>query len=222
MRRLLFLLVLLYPSIGLAQQHTFELTPTVGFRRAGGITIEDRAFNLKEFPVDVSSSGTYGLLFGVRLTRSFHLELLASRQAGSFDDKLGLFGEEPGGFIEPGNRDLLDVDATYYHGGLLWEPSSGLRRWYVAAGAGMAHIKPSLPLPSDTRFSFSVAGGLKMRFDEHLGFRLGGRFYWTDTDESISVVEEFTHRDCDPCSYVYSYEESMMQAELLIGLILKR
>jgi hypothetical protein len=201
----------------------------VGFRRAGDILIEERAFLNRDVPVSVSSSGSYGLLLDIAVTQRFKFEILLSRQVGSFEDTDGLFGEQPGGFVEPGERDLLNVNVLHYHGGLVWELGRGSTREYIAAGAGVSRIEPSLPLPDEGRFSFNVGGGVKIRFAERIGLRLDARFFWADTNEEVTGTQDlrdvrpFEERDCQedlPCTYTYRYEPSFSQMEVSLGLIL--
>jgi hypothetical protein len=223
-RTILWILLILLPvpSIGLAQQYPVEITPMVGLRRAGGIQIEERAIWHQDYDVRLSSSGIYGIMLDLRVSRGFFLEVLMSRQVGSFDDKDGLFGEEPGGFVEPGERDHLNVEVLHYHGGISWEFGRGWSREYLVAGAGVTRIEPTLPLPGEARPSFNVGGGVKVDLVKRLGLRIDARYYWVDTDEEIVVVEELEHRDCEgPCTYTYSYNPSFSQGEISLGLIFR-
>lgn len=222
MRWLVSLLILLSPSLTLAQRHTLEITPTLGFHRAGGIVIEERAFYFEDFGVGIASSGSYGILLDVPFSRSLMLELMVGGQAGAFKDRQGLFGEQPGGLVKPGTRDLLDVDLIYVHGGVAWELARGWSRPFMAGGLGVARIDPTLPLPRDIRFSMSGGGGWKLDLDERLGLRFEGRYFWTGTDNTISAVQTFEHRDCaEPCTYTYRYGSHLSQGGLSIGLVVK-
>jgi hypothetical protein len=205
-----------------AAEHTVEITPMAGFRRSGGITVEERAFQQKDVDLNLSSSGVVGLTVDMRIYRGLMMELLVSHQSTTFQDKRGLFGETPGGLFPVGPLDLLDATVLQYHGGLLFELDGGWERKFLCAGLGIARIDPSLPLAESTRMAANAGAGVKMDMNTRLAARLEGRFYWIDTDEEESAQQSFTHRDCtDPCTYTYRYDSAIRQFELTLGLALK-
>lgn len=228
MRRLLALVIMLVPSLALAQTYKVEITPTVGFRWGGGITVDNEAFRHDptcstcgpegKVGVDIGSGGAYGLRVGFALAPDIRLELMADRQSTQLVDKQGLFGEIPGGFVKPGDKGILDVEVTYYHAGIAWDFGTGPNRGFLVASAGVTHINPMLPLPNDTRPSVSVGGGLKMDFTEQFGMRFEARYFFTDTNASKQATYHFGARDCiGTCSYTYSYKNSMSQVEVSTG-----
>lgn len=205
-----------------AAEHTVEITPMAGFRRSGGITVEERAFQHRDVALNLSGSGVVGLVADMRLVRRLMMELLVSYQSTAFQDKRGLFGETPGGLFRVGPLDILDASVLQYHGGVLYELDGGWERKFLCAGIGVARIDPSLPLAESTRLAANAGGGVKMDMSERLAARLEGRFYWIDTDEGNSAQEAFTHRDCiDPCTYTYRYDSAITQFELTLGLAIK-
>lgn len=219
MRRLMLTLILLTPTVAAAQGSRFELTPTVGYRFGGKMFLQERAIQHKDFDVGISSSGAWGLKFGISAGPTSQVELVVSHQPSSFKDNQGLFGETPGGFVVPGDTRVLDMDVTYYHLGMAWHTNAGPARGYFAASAGATRLVPRLPLPNDTRASASVGGGIKLDFNEALTARFEGRYYFTDTDPKTSATYRFANLDCRaPCTYTYSYPNSLSQYELTFGL----
>ena len=49
MRRLIVLVVVLFPALSMAQHSRFELTPTVGYRWGGGIDVYERALEFDNY-----------------------------------------------------------------------------------------------------------------------------------------------------------------------------
>jgi len=219
-RFLILLAALAAPAAASAQLGVLELTPTAGFRRSGNIIIQERAFQNRDFEVGVNASGSFGLILDVMVAKSLGIELLFSLQDGAFEDEQSLFGETPGGFTTPGDTELLDMSVLHYHAGLIWDMGSGWTRPFVTGGVGVTKLDPkNLPLPSDTKVSFSIGGGLKMDLNETFGLRFDGRVFFAGTDDAIVVTEQFEHQDCtDPCTYTYSYDSKFVQGEILLGL----
>lgn len=219
MRRSLLVAAMLFPALATAQGARFELTPTVGYRFGGEMFLQERAIRHQDFDVGISSSGAWGIRFGLAAGQAAQVEVLISHQSTTFKDNQGLFGETPGGFVVPGDTHVLDMDVTYYHVGLAWHTNSGPTRGFLAASAGATRLVPRLPLPNDTRPSASVGGGIKLDFNDKLAARFEGRYYWTDTDPKTRATYTFANLDCTgPCSYTYAYPNSMSQFEVTFGL----
>jgi hypothetical protein len=223
MRRAIAFVVLLCPSLGLAQNQSFEITPTLSFRNGGSIVVEERAFQHQNFSLDIVTTDTLGFRVAIPVSERLAIELMANRQSSELEDRHGLFGEQPGGFFEIGADDLTDIDVTYYHAGLIWDLGKAATRGYLVASGGITRIDPkNLPLASDDPISASVGAGVQMDLNRRLGLLFEARFYWSDTDENISASEQFEHRDCTaPCTYTYRYESGMTQAEVTFGLVFK-
>lgn len=223
MRRAIAFVVLLCPSLGLAQNQSVEITPTMSFRDGGSILVEERAFQNQNFSLDIATTNTLGIRLAVPVSERLAIELMANRQSSELEDRYGLFGEEPGGFFDVGQDDLTDIDVTYYHAGLVWDLGKAATRGYLVASGGVTRIDPkNLPLESDSPISASFGGGVQMDLNRHLGLLFEARFYWSDTDDTISATEQFEHRDCtDPCTYTYRYESGMTQFEVSFGLVFK-
>ena len=224
MRRFVLAVAVLLPSAAFAQLGAVEITPTVGYRHGGDITVEDRAFQDRDVKVTLAAKGSYGLRIGVGLSQRLQLELLADRQNGQMKDEKGLFGEQPGGFVPILSSKILDFDVTYLHLGLLWELSPAPARWYVVLSAGDARIEPKSPLEAVDRFSASIGAGVKVELNEHSGLRFEGRYFRTDTSKLPGGVQQFDHKDCyqgGPCTYTYRYNDRLAQSQLSVGYVLR-
>ena len=208
MRRIPFAFVLLlsaWPPFAAAQGYErdrFEITPTAGYRTGGELSASDS--ELFDVDVEVDESDVLGLKVDIPVgVPGLQLELLAMHQESAFTSDLGLFGE---------NIELLDVDITYYHAGLLWQWGAGQVNPFVTVSAGLARIDPDLPLvDAEDRFSGSLAGGVKIFFARNVGLRLEGRGWWTVIDEEFG--------DDSRCCRDYRYNDDLYQVEATAGLI---
>ncbi len=221
MRKLVTCMILLCPSLCVAGQR-LEIIPTVSFRQGGDITLEERAFYHGDFSPGIATSETFGLRLTIPMSQRLALELMANQQRSEIEDDEGFFGERPGGFFEPGQSDLADIDVTYLHAGVVWDLGQSEIRGYLVGSAGVTRIEPNLPLDSDTPFSASIGGGFQVDLTDRFGLLFEGRLYWSDTDDSISATQEFEHRDCiEPCTYTYRYPADLNQFEVTFGLVFK-
>lgn len=220
--RLVLVSTLTLGSALFAQTPRVELVPSIGYGWGGQIRVEERAFQFKDLDVDISSGGSYGLTLDVPLGSSLAGELLVVRQETQLKDNQALFGEVPGGFVEPGNKRILDVELTTAHAGLVWIVKHGPTRWHLVGGLGITHINFLLPIPSDTVMSYSFGGGLQWELSEHLGFRLEGRYFAANTDESLRSTYTFANPDCRaPCSYTFAYKDWLTQTWFSAGLAIR-
>lgn len=205
-----------------AQTPRVELVPSIGYAWGGQIRVEERAFQFKDLDVDLSSGGSYGLTLDVPLGPSLMGEILVVRQDTQLKDDQALFGEVPGGFIRPGSKHILDVELTTGQAGFLWVVKRGPTRWHLAAGLGVTHVNFLLPIPSDTVLSYSLGGGLQWELSEHLGFRLEGRYFAANTDESLRATYRFANPDCRaPCAYTFAYKDWLTQTWVSAGLAIR-
>jgi len=79
---------------------------------------------------------------------------------------------------------------------------------------GATNINPDLQgLDSETAFSTSFGGGVKVFFGKHVGMRFEGRGYYTILDTNSN------DGGCD--YYCYDYGEDMWQSEFSAGLIMR-
>lgn len=203
------LTLVLVPAVAAADAsgYRFELTPMVGYNFGG--TIEGEDSFLFDSDLEANDGESFGITFDIPLSRSLQLELLASRQSTelTFDD--GLFGP---------NFDVADFDVTYYHVGILWQGQSGRISPFFVASLGIGELDPNIQgASSETRFSGSIGGGVKIFFDaaQHVGLRLEGRGFWTDiSDDHWYDDDDYWYDD------EYYYNQDFTQGQVSAGLIL--
>jgi len=226
MRRLIMFFVVACPVIGFAQDQSyqsFEITPTLSFRQGGSIILEERAFLHGDFALDIVTTNTIGLRLAIPVNQRFAIELMGSRQASEIKTDEGFFGWVPGAFWTEFDADIVDIDVTYYHVGVVWDIGQAATRGYLVGSAGITEIDlKNLPLPKETPLSVSIGGGVQWDLSDHFGLLFELRYFYTDTDGGISVTEEYTHRDCSaPCTYTWRYESGMTQTEITFGFVFK-
>ena len=184
-----------------AAAQTVEITPFYGFQFGG--EFEDR-FDHRDFDgVDVDEGETWGVFANFALGKSLdggQIELMYSHQDTEL--QVGrLFGPR-----------LRDLEIEYWHLGFLYQWTPGQVRPYVVASVGATRLDP-LAASGETRFSWSLGGGLKLMFSENVGLRLDGRFYSTVIDEDDDVF-------CDPFD-CFAYDDStyLFQGDVKGGII---
>ena len=198
----LFLLVAVPLSAQSRLGSSVELSPSVGFQFGGEYEYDDIDFGFTE--LEAESNESFGLTLGIPVSRHFQVELLALQQ----DTRLEI-GEGVG------DLEIDDLEASYYHAGILWQGGLGQVRPFVAASAGVTRFDPGLTrFRSEDQFSISVGGGVKIMTSRNIGFRLEGRLFATDLDEPR--IDAFD----DDYDYCYdSCDQTFVQGRLSAGLI---
>ncbi len=190
---------LLAASAAAAQK--VEITPFYGFQFGG--EFEDR-FEADDFAgVDVDEGETWGVFANFALGQALEggqIELMFAHQDTELQaDRL--FG--------PG---LAELELEYWHVGFLYQWAPGQVRPYMVTSVGATRLDPE-GISGETKFSWSIGGGLKLMFNDNVGLRLDGRFYSTLVDEDDDVF-------CDPYD-CYAYDDStyLFQADVKGGII---
>lgn len=221
MRRVLLFVLVFAPAVVFAQEHRWELTPTVGFRWGGTILLEENAYQPGLYEVPLANNGEFGLRFGWLMSQSLELELMYSKQLTELKDNQGLFGEVPGGFIPEDAIGSLDTDVATWQLGLVWHILTGSTRPYLVFGAGQSTITSNTPLPDETALTLGLGAGVKIELSNTLGLMFELRYFRSDTDEGNTALLEWEHRDCEgTCQYLYGYDSSFSQTSLAAGLII--
>ncbi len=226
MRRPIFLILFVLvwlPAETFAQDHRWELTPTLGYRWGGTITVDADAYEPAPRLVEINleTGGEFGLRLGVLLSRSFELELMYSFQSAELKDKDGLFGEEPGGTTPEGVTGTLDTDVATWQLGLTWHILTGSTRPFLTLAAGESSITSDTPLPDETALTYGLGAGVKIAMSSRLGMLFEVRYNRSDTDADNTRLVEWEHRDCEgTCRYLYGYGADFDQVSLVAGLII--
>lgn len=186
-----------------AAAQTVEVTPLGGFRLGGSFQVEDEPAEL-----EVKESGAWGLSVTVNVSEEGEIEALFARQSTRLDAD-GLFASDP--------RFDLALDVYQLGGNYLFGEDRQKLRPYIGAALGVTRLDPEpAGLSSETRFSASLAGGLKAYLGAHVGLRFEVRGFFT-------VLESDSRVFCgslDGCNARTSGSD-LSQAEIRGGLLFR-
>lgn len=181
---LLGLVVLL--AAGAGQAHDRSFTVMGGYQFGG--EFEDEATG-DEVELDETPSFTVLLNLPHQLDTEF--EYVFSRQATSLQASGQFSGNE-----------LFDLDVYYLHVGGIALVNPDRVEPYVSGSLGLTHMRPSdAGLDSETRFSLSLGGGVRVPMGERLALRFdlrgfvtmlngGGSLFCADGNCNVSVVSD--------------------------------
>jgi opacity protein-like surface antigen len=113
----------------------------------------------------------------------------------------------------------VDVQTDYYHfGGTLLFADEKWMVPYLSLTAGATRFSAD-DYDSETKFSMSLGGGLRLPFSDHVAATLGVRGYLTfvDSDTSFLCVSDSEESGC----LVRSSGSTYFQAEAQLGLTLR-
>jgi hypothetical protein len=151
----------------------FEVTPFVGYRTGDDFDVEDP--DGVESSADVDDAASFGLGFGIYRDRTSFYEFLYSRKEGDLDFKVATAPD-------------ADLTTEYYHfGGTLLFPDDGYVVPWLSLTVGATRLAASGPYDSETRFSTSLGGGLRLPFTDNLSANLGVRGYLTLLDSESDI-----------------------------------
>jgi opacity protein-like surface antigen len=145
----------------------FEVTPFAGYTMGGDFQDAETGQSLS-----FNDTSSYGIMLDFRQAGDSDswIEVYLSRQQTKLKADQGLFVGNP----------LLDVDIEYYHLGGTYGQSTGKIRPFVVGTFGATHMVPQgTGLNSETKFSLSLGGGVKLYLTEHVGLRLDARWFGT-------------------------------------------
>jgi len=178
-------------------KESFELTPFYGYRIGGHF---NGIIDAIEYPFDSASS--YGGLIDINLKKNnFKVEALWSHQKTGFDRILNRQTE----------RTRLEID--HLQGGIMQEVGQERARFAISVLLGASRLK-SPGLGSETRFSGSIGGDIKLFPTAHVGIRLDARAYGIFTKGAAGAF-------CvnGACAFAYS-GTVLWQGDFTGGLIL--
>lgn len=136
-----------------------EITPFMGYTFGGDF---EGYLAVADFEVDESE--TYGIILGVTDPKGTQYEFFYSHQPTTLMIDGGFLAGTP----------LFDLDIDYFHVGGTFGKGSSKVKPYVAGGLGVTYLDPE-DGDSETRFSLSLGGGIKVLLSDHFGLRFEGR-----------------------------------------------
>ena len=204
MRKFILMLLVMAPAFVFAVDSTAELTVFGGYR--GGGELFAKNIDFVDTNLDVDGAATFGLSLGVPLSSRWSLEFLVDHQATELLESGGQFG---------GRQYFADFDVTYYHIGARFQWTSAKVRPYIVFSLGIASLDIDLPgARGEDEFSTSFGGGVRVPFSDHLGLRVEGRGFCTETG-----TNNWDWDDCDhDCGHRYENDD-LWQAEVTVGLV---
>jgi hypothetical protein len=190
----------------LAERPTFEITPFGGYRFGGSFdTIETSTAPSRS--VDLDDSGSWGVGLGLyRDPQSFY-ELLYATQSTQFDSTDASLG-------------AVDVQVDYYQfGGTLLFADQDFMVPYFSFLAGATRFSADQGYGSDSKFSISAAGGVRLPFTDNFAASLGVRGYLTFVNSDTNFF--CTSGNDDSGCLVRTSGSTFFQAEAQLGLTLR-
>lgn len=193
------------PGVAGAAGPRFEVTPFVGYR-VGGSFEQEATETSPERDVDLDDGNSWGIDLGLYRDGNSFYELLYSTQSTNIDSS------------DP-TISGVDVQTDYYQfGGTLLFADEQWMMMYLSLTAGATRFSAD-DYDSETKFSMSLGGGLRLPFNDHLDATLGVRGYVTllESDSEFFCVSGGEQSGC----LVKSSGSTYFQAEALLGLTLR-
>ena len=182
-----------------------EITPFGGYRFGGDFDyVDPDTEELKSS--DLKSGGSWGIDLGLYRDQTSFYELLYSTQEVNFDADDAALGE-------------VDVTTQYYHvGGTAFFPAEQWLVPFLSFTLGATEFSAD-GFDSETKFSMSLGGGLRLPFTDNFGATLGLRGYLTfvDSDTDFFCYSGGENGAC----LVRSSGSTFFQGEATLGLTLR-
>ena len=162
------LIAALFPVTAIAAE--IEVTPFAGYTMGGEFT---DAVTGDSLSFDDTSS--YGIMVDFKQAVDEEggepwIELYYSRQQTKLKADQGPFSGSP----------LFDVNIEYFHLGGTYGKATGKVKPFLVGTFGATHMTPKGEgLHSETKFSLSLGGGVRLYLTEHVGIRLDARWFGT-------------------------------------------
>jgi opacity protein-like surface antigen len=183
-----------------------EITPFAGYRMGGGFDAETRQGTDSQ-SVDVEDAGSWGIDVGIYATPDTFYEFLYATQTTGLDSKDPVLAG-------------VDVTTEYFQfGGTAFFPGEQWPVPYLSMTIGATRFSADQGYGSDTKFSGSLGGGLRLPFTDNLAATLGVRGYLTfvESDTSFFCVSDSEEAGC----LVRSSGSTFFQAEATLGLTVR-
>lgn len=182
----------------------FDVTAFASYRFGGQFDVPDSTQN-----ADVRNDGSFGVSLGLRAGNTQYQDEL---------DRYELFySRQPTHLGANPTVGPADVTIEYLHIGASKEISAGERaRPYILGAIGVTRMSLDAPGASDdTRFSLSMAAGVRVPVREHFSLRFEGRGYLTflSADSSVFCASDSAGGVCG----IHASGSSLFQFELLAG-----
>lgn len=214
-RFLMILMILLIYSILPAQKYQVALMGSYQFgatvdetEQAGGVFEWNEALG-------ISGSGSFGVVFDIRLIQKMKLELSWDRQLTQLNFHEGIMNTPPDQTSDerPVTK-LSDLNVDYYLIGLIYDWSQTNLKPFIGASVGMVRMIPKEDFSTESRFAFAPIVGLEMYASSFFAFRAHARFMIGN----MPAGEMFTPGSGD--AYVHHKDTFMIQYQIGLGAVL--
>lgn len=187
-----------------ADRPTVELTPYAGYRMGGQFDVNNPPTGYDD-SVDLEDSGSWGVDFGIYRDPVSFYEILYSQQSANLDSS------------QPGLKGA-DVKVEYYQfGGTLLYPYDNWLVPYLSLTIGATRFDvQGGGSDSETKFSGSLGGGVRVPVSSNFAFNFGLRGYLTavDSDSEFLCVGTGGSANC----LIRSSGSTFFQGEASLGI----
>lgn len=183
-----------------------EVTPFAGYRIGGGFDLEATNGGGAS-SVDLEDGGAWGIDVGIYARPDAFYEFLYSTQTTGLDSSDPQFAG-------------VDVTTEYYQfGGTAFFAGDQWPVPYLSLTVGATRFSANRGYGSDTKFSASLGGGLRLPFNDTLAATLGVRGYLTlvESDTAFFCKSDGEDAGC----LVRSSGSTFFQAEAQLGLTVR-
>jgi opacity protein-like surface antigen len=206
-KRLILILAMVAILSTMSWAQRFELMPFAGYRTSGGFDID----SIGHSRFTIKDGLAYGVSLGVMLSPTSQVEFMWS-QTNS---------QVTGSIIQPSpeQQELFDIHTSQFHVNFIYLfPRSSSNRVipYFLVGLGLTLADPKGEVNGETRFSWSLGGGIKIMASERVGLRFQGKWIPTYINTSSEVW-------CDWWGFCYAVPLSqyMSQGEFTGGIFFR-
>jgi len=183
----------------------FEITPFVGYRMGGSFDSQDAEGNTTG-SADLEDGSSWGLDLGLYADPTGTYQLLYSKQTSGLERKDPLLAS-------------VDVTTEYYQfGGTRFYPTDQWVVPYLSATIGATRFAAD-GYGSETKFSGTIGGGLRLPFNDNFAATLGVRGYLTFTESDTDYFCQSVNGEAT--CLLKSSGSTMFQTEALLGLTVR-
>ena len=153
----------------------FEITPWLGYRFGGEFDLDDPPAGTSS-SVSLDSSSSWGVDLGIYRDRDSFYEIFYTQQSTGVDSSDALLKG-------------LDVDVSYLQAGgtLLFRDHERVVPW-LSLTVGATRFDAGGDFGSETKFSWSLGGGIRVPMGDHFAATLGLRGYMTLVDSDTRIL----------------------------------
>ena len=209
---LVILLILLVLSVSPAQK--FQLALVGAYQFGATVDETEQAGGVFEWndALGISGSGSYGVVFDMRLLQKMKLELSWDRQPTQLNFHEAFEAETD---QRPVSK-LSDLNVDYYLVGLIDDWSQTSLRPFIGGSVGMVRMIPKEDYRTESRFTFAPIVGLQIYASSFFAFRLHARFMVGN----VPAGELFSSTADDSFRYEHHKDTFMIQYQMGLGMVL--